>query len=673
MTNDSSDRTPSRRGVLQGLVGLGALGLTGLSTTAADDRLSGNTLQQSDRSGVLFSDEFNDGEYSDTWELQERPDDDRINETGGKLIHVSEMSYNSGARLKTSEIFPSEGIVRVKARMRTRTSDYWAYGFGIQSNQQDIKFREHKWEDYDRLVVSGVESHPPEYDSDYGENVGYDNTHSAKLAPATDDTGYMTYSITIDFDNEKIVSTSRDGDTFELNLDMQDLGDTYQVIVGHGRGHEVEYEYIRLESIGTLQQPELSAQNGLAYNDGHAYVTNNEQIIKFELESEEIVTRFDAPDGRPDGLAYGNGSLWFSDGAGPNYEGSVIELDPGSGEVRSQFSTFYDTTGLAFGGGSLWVGDVTGNNIYEYTPSGEELNSFDISGPTDSVGPRALAYFDGALWLGTNDTNELYKFSTDGTLQQSVGQRDTGYSGLATTDTELLGPAPDGSVTVLRTLREDDGDDDDDNRSDEEITACLGPTEVPLDGTTDVCITLQDFSSGFSGCELVFEFPDAVLPESVTTNDTFGLDSTDISGQTVTISVTDTDNAFSGTIDSLQIGCVTVRGAFEDTGTVTLESAQVDNEEGFQIGTVDFSGSCRDLSVVPGAQCPTVDGTETTDPDGDGLCEDLNGNDRQDFDDVVDLFDNISDSDVTDNPDAFDFNGNGRVDFDDVVELFNDT
>jgi PKD repeat protein len=200
----------------------------------------------------------------------------------------------------------------------------------------------------------------------------------------------------------------------------------------------------------------------------------------------------------------------------------------------------------------------------------------------------------------------------------------------------------------------------------------LGPTEVPLDGTADVCITLEDFSSGFSGCELVFEFPGAVSPESVTTNSTFGLDSTDISGQTVTISVTDTDNAFSGTIDSLQIGCVTVRGAFEDTGTVTLESAQVDNEDGFQIGTVDFSGSCRELSVVTGAQCPTVDGTETTDPDGDGLCEDLNGNDRKDFDDVVDLFDNISDSDVTDNPEAFDFNGNDRVDFDDVVDLFDE-
>ena len=56
---------------------------------------------------------------------------------------------------------------------------------------------------------------------------------------------------------------------------------------------------------------------------------------------------------------------------------------------------------------------------------------------------------------------------------------------------------------------------------------------------------------------------------------------------------------------------------------------------------------------------------------GDGKYNDVNGNGRKDFADVVLYFNQmawISDHEpVT----AFDFNGNGRIDFADVVWLFN--
>jgi PKD repeat protein len=58
------------------------------------------------------------------------------------------------------------------------------------------------------------------------------------------------------------------------------------------------------------------------------------------------------------------------------------------------------------------------------------------------------------------------------------------------------------------------------------------------------------------------------------------------------------------------------------------------------------------------------------DPDDDGYCEDLNGNGRTDFDDVVLYFcyiDWISEN-VTSNP--FDYNQNERIDFDDLFCLF---
>jgi len=59
-----------------------------------------------------------------------------------------------------------------------------------------------------------------------------------------------------------------------------------------------------------------------------------------------------------------------------------------------------------------------------------------------------------------------------------------------------------------------------------------------------------------------------------------------------------------------------------------------------------------------------------TDPDGDGLYEDVNGNGRTDFADVVLLFSELDWWAVHEPLAAFDFNRNGRADFADVVRLF---
>jgi PKD repeat protein len=66
------------------------------------------------------------------------------------------------------------------------------------------------------------------------------------------------------------------------------------------------------------------------------------------------------------------------------------------------------------------------------------------------------------------------------------------------------------------------------------------------------------------------------------------------------------------------------------------------------------------------------DNPAPTDPDGDGLYEDINGNGDLDANDVVVLFNHREDSAVTDQIEHFDFNGNGRdvLDFDDINTLF---
>jgi PKD repeat protein len=70
-------------------------------------------------------------------------------------------------------------------------------------------------------------------------------------------------------------------------------------------------------------------------------------------------------------------------------------------------------------------------------------------------------------------------------------------------------------------------------------------------------------------------------------------------------------------------------------------------------------------SVIPG-------GTGTPrDLDGDGKYEDVNGNGRPDFADVVLLFNQIAWISANEPLAAFDFNGNNRIDLADVVLLFN--
>ncbi len=59
------------------------------------------------------------------------------------------------------------------------------------------------------------------------------------------------------------------------------------------------------------------------------------------------------------------------------------------------------------------------------------------------------------------------------------------------------------------------------------------------------------------------------------------------------------------------------------------------------------------------------------DLDHDGICEDVNGNERRDFADVVLFFNQLDWCGENEPIEAFDLNRNGRVDFADVVALFN--
>jgi PKD repeat protein len=62
-----------------------------------------------------------------------------------------------------------------------------------------------------------------------------------------------------------------------------------------------------------------------------------------------------------------------------------------------------------------------------------------------------------------------------------------------------------------------------------------------------------------------------------------------------------------------------------------------------------------------------------TDPDGDGIYEDINANGETDFDDLVAYFNNMDNQEMQANSEYYDLNGNGEIDYADLVKMFEET
>jgi len=61
-----------------------------------------------------------------------------------------------------------------------------------------------------------------------------------------------------------------------------------------------------------------------------------------------------------------------------------------------------------------------------------------------------------------------------------------------------------------------------------------------------------------------------------------------------------------------------------------------------------------------------------TDPNGDGLYEDLNGNGHKDFNDVYQFFTQMSWIRENEPLSLFDFNANSHIDFNDIYMLYHE-
>lgn len=190
---------------------------------------------------------------------------------------------------------------------------------------------------------------------------------------------------------------------------------------------------------------------------------------------------------------------------------------------------------------------------------------------------------------------------------------------------------------------------------------------------TSLPITLDSAPDGLSGCNISValspvegaEIISVQYPAWVTL-----FDNSSFPADSVWIKVVDIGEAINPGDTDIALAVIGVRGDSPGTTGIQLTVRKMsDDTAGDNIVPFIVNGT---VTVTPGLDPFPGYTTLPTDPDNDGLYEDINGNGRRDFDDVVTY--SICMSWIRQNTAVgtapYDYNGNDRIDFDDVVLLY---
>ncbi|WP_049928735.1 alkaline phosphatase PhoX [Halopiger goleimassiliensis] len=193
---------------------------------------------------------------------------------------------------------------------------------------------------------------------------------------------------------------------------------------------------------------------------------------------------------------------------------------------------------------------------------------------------------------------------------------------------------------------------------------------VSYDGTGEVDLTLSSLPDGLAGGRVSVSVDHPGVARIVDADYHDGLELTSDpsigDGSSVEFRFADIEDEI-GTGRQVTLATIELEGVETGTTDLSIDVHALDDDTGASIEPDPRPGI-----VVTGP--PPIGGgpggSPPQDLDGDGKFEDVNGNGRFDYDDVVTLFEHIEDESVTLNEDAFDFNENGRIDYDDPVALY---
>ena len=188
-------------------------------------------------------------------------------------------------------------------------------------------------------------------------------------------------------------------------------------------------------------------------------------------------------------------------------------------------------------------------------------------------------------------------------------------------------------------------------------------------GTAD--LYASSLPSGFSGAQVTVTVsdPEVASITGVTFPDDLALTQGTVAddGSSVRARFSDAGKQVQPGASRARLATLEIEAESMGTADLDVEIERMDDESGDPV-----DAEARFGVFVGGPQGPPAvgDGQKPTDPDGDGLYEDVNGNGRLDYNDIVLLFRHFDSDAVRLNSAAYDFNENGQLDFDDLATLF---
>jgi PKD repeat protein len=311
------------------------------------------------------------------------------------------------------------------------------------------------------------------------------------------------------------------------------------------------------------------------------------------------------------GKIYGSPAI-ASDGTiyiGNNAEGKVYAINT-DGTLRWSYTAGSGIEGSpAIGSdGTVYIGDYQDHSVYALNPDGTLKWSY----TTGAVirGSPAIGS-DGTVYIGSNDY-KVYAINSDGSLKWSytTGNVVPGSPAIGSDGTLYIG-STDYKIYAFKDA------------------SAVAPVAVfsgtPTSGTNPLTVVFTDASTN-TPTSWAWDFGDNSTTNATMQNPVH----TFAAAGNYTVALTATNSAGSNT--ATQTGYITVSSA----GIVTLP----------------------DMSAAP------------TDPDGDGLYEDLSGNGALSYKDLQEYFINMDWIAENEPVASFDFSGNGKIGYTDLQNLF---
>ncbi|WP_418285062.1 PKD domain-containing protein [Halorubrum sp. DTA46] len=310
---------------------------------------------------------------------------------------------------------------------------------------------------------------------------------------------------------------------------------------------------------------------------------------------------------------------------------------------------------------------VSNLNAPDSATQGEAIDvSADVTNDGDEEATQTVEFrldLDGDGTLDEGEILDSQEVTLDGDETQTVTFSDIDTGGLLAGDYAHGVFTDDDSATATITIDESEA-------SASETSVSLSPqsAEVVAGNTETYDVVVDSADGGVGAYELTVSLDDASVASitDVTIAGNPGLTNVnyaeDNSSVTIRAALMDTDDT-----GSVSIASITVEGTAEGSSDISLDVQALGNEDGESYTVTDENGAS--ISVV---ELPPIGNFQNspTDPDGDGLYEDINGDGEFNIVDVQALFANLDDETIQNNPDKFDFNQDGVVDVVDVQKLF---